>query len=98
VLLSGGLTAALGLAAGTLTPACVPFDVGSTLIAYTDGLVEPRGRTLDEGVAALAAECRALPSDPQQSAAALVRQLLIVAPTGNAWRNDDVTVVAVRRS
>jgi len=36
----------------------VPFPPGATLVLYTDGLVERRGRTIDEGLAALAETVR----------------------------------------
>ena len=91
--LDGGLGPALGLPTpdlarrrhSTLSP-------GATLLLYTDGLVERRGDTLDDGLERLAAAAAARRSDPLP---ALVDGVLgdLVDGTGG---NDDVAVVAVR--
>jgi serine phosphatase RsbU (regulator of sigma subunit) len=64
---------------------------GGTALLYTDGLVERRGSTLDEGLSRLAAqlaELRALP--PAALCDALLERLLPGTP------EDDVALVAVR--
>jgi hypothetical protein len=63
---------------------------GTTLIAYTDGLIEQPGMDLDQGIAALAARLRAAPVDA--TPADLCRHA--VGPTPD--RRDDVAVIAVR--
>ena len=65
---------------------------GATLLLYTDGLVERRGDTLDDGLDRLAAAVTARRSDPLP---ALVDGVLgdLVDGTGG---DDDVAVVAVR--
>jgi PAS domain S-box-containing protein len=43
----------MGMVEEPMTVTTVPFGPGDLLVAYTDGLVERRGREYDEGVAAL---------------------------------------------
>ena len=91
--LHAGTGPALGLpGAGRRPEARWQLDPLSTLLLYTDGLVEARGATLDDGLARLgdvAAERRALP------VAELTDEVLagLVDPSGAA---DDVALVAVR--
>ncbi|MFP5218588.1 MAG: SpoIIE family protein phosphatase [Actinomycetes bacterium] len=69
----------------------VPLREGSTLLLYTDGLVERRGQSLDEGVAALLEvmdDCAGLSLDDLCDAA--LDRLLPQEP------EDDVALVAVR--
>ena len=68
----------------------VEVPPGTTLIAYTDGLIERPGEDLDQGIAALMARLSAAPLDA--SPAELCRHA--VGPTPD--RRDDVAVIAVR--
>ena len=64
---------------------------GDTLLLYTDGLVERRGQSLDEGLAALVdvlADVAALPLD--ELCDSTLRRLLGGEP------EDDVALIAVR--
>jgi serine phosphatase RsbU (regulator of sigma subunit) len=72
----------------------VVLDVphGSTLVAYTDGLIERPGEDLDEGIAELAARLAAAPAD------ATPRELCDAATSGRLDRRDDVALIAVRFS
>jgi serine phosphatase RsbU (regulator of sigma subunit) len=63
---------------------------GSTLLAYTDGLIERPGADLDQGIAELAARLAATP------AAASPRELCDAAVAGTLDRRDDVALIAVR--
>jgi PAS domain S-box-containing protein len=63
---------------------------GTTLIAYTDGLIERAGQDLDQGIAALAARLAAAPVGALP--AELCRHAVGPAPD----RRDDVAVIAVR--
>ncbi|MGH8885396.1 MAG: SpoIIE family protein phosphatase [Egibacteraceae bacterium] len=65
------------------------FD-GATLLLYTDGLVESRTRSLDQGLADLADALRAGPADLES----LLDHVLTQVP--HAARDDDVALVAVR--
>jgi anti-anti-sigma factor len=91
--LDGGLGPALGLpvpgprpeATRTLTP-------GATLMLYTDGLIERRGATLDDGLEQLAAAVT-----PRRSAAVPVLLDGVLADlVGGTGGTDDIAVVAVR--
>ncbi|MGY1606247.1 SpoIIE family protein phosphatase [Geodermatophilus sp. SYSU D00700] len=91
--LDGGLGPALGLPpSGPRREATRTLSPGATLVLYTDGLVERRGATLDDGLDRLAAAVTARRSDPLP---ALVDGVLGDLVDGNG-SNDDVAVVAVR--
>jgi serine phosphatase RsbU (regulator of sigma subunit) len=63
---------------------------GSTLLLYTDGLIERRGASLDEGVAWLCREVAALRDLPLEE---LCDRLLAVLPDA---LDDDVALLALR--
>jgi serine phosphatase RsbU (regulator of sigma subunit) len=65
---------------------------GSTVLAYTDGLVERPGADLDEGIAELVARLAAAP------VGASPRELCDAATGGRLDRRDDVALIAVRFS
>lgn len=69
----------------------VLIEPGSTLIAYTDGLVERRGVNIDEGIEALAARLASLPPDidPEPEASHLVA-------TASTDRDDDIALLILR--
>jgi len=69
----------------------VAFVPGDVLILYTDGLVEHRSRTLDEGMAAVIETIdRTIRNNPDQPLAALLAQLQRANP------EDDTCVLAAR--
>ena len=81
----------LGVTPGTRrTDAEVLLRPGDTLLLYTDGLVERRDSTLDEGSAWLVAELRRRAGEPLGQ---LCDRLLAAA---SADRHDDVALLAVR--
>jgi serine phosphatase RsbU (regulator of sigma subunit)/CHASE1-domain containing sensor protein len=81
-LASGGPPAPEGL---------VVVPPGATLVLYTDGAVERRGRTLEDGFAHLAGlVSEGAAAGPEELCAHLVRRLLSAVP------HDDVAVLAVR--
>jgi hypothetical protein len=63
---------------------------GSTLIAYTDGLIERPGIDLDEGIAELRARLAAAPVDADPTL------LCDAAVSGTLDGRDDVALLAVR--
>lgn len=75
----------------------IPFPVGATLLAFTDGLVERRDEDIDVGLARAREHAGALASGPLSAGlAAFVRELRddrLIA--GDA--SDDITVFALRR-
>jgi serine phosphatase RsbU (regulator of sigma subunit) len=73
------------------TESVVPVPPGTTVLLHTDGLVERRGSTLDEGIAALACRLRDLTGTPlEELCDRLLRGMLRGTP------QDDVALVAVR--
>jgi serine phosphatase RsbU (regulator of sigma subunit) len=63
---------------------------GSTLVAYTDGLIEQPGEDLDQGIASLAARLAAAPAD------AAPADLCVHAVGPRPDRRDDIAVIALR--
>ncbi|MFE9031840.1 SpoIIE family protein phosphatase [Streptomyces iakyrus] len=94
--LAGYLTEGHGILLGTQTgtrrpDATAQLPPGSTLVLYTDGLVEAPRRTLDEGLERLRQHAAALAHRPLAS---FTDQLLRrVRPSGN---DDDVALLALR--
>ncbi len=78
---------------GGLAQAEAAFPAGSTLIAFSDGLVERRDRPLRQGLAELHAAVRALPDDLPASE---VRDRLVAELLGPS-QEDDVCLLVVRR-
>jgi serine phosphatase RsbU (regulator of sigma subunit) len=79
------------LGAGQLpyAAATVQLQPGDLLLLYSDGLVERRRSSLDEGLAALLAAAAGM-TDPDQVVAAVLRAL------GSASSDDDTCVVALQ--
>lgn len=84
----------LGIDADTRrTEHTTPVPPGSTLVMYTDGLVERRGQDIDEGIALLG---RVLAEHQHLSVDALANVLLTeLLPSAN---DDDVALMVVRHS
>jgi PAS domain S-box-containing protein len=67
------------------------MEPGSSLVLYTDGLIERPGEHLDDGLAELAARVREAPEDPEQLCEYLLETLV---PAGGA--SDDVAILTLR--
>ncbi len=81
----------LGVPGPPPEPITVHFSPGSTLVAFTDGLIEQRGRTLEVGLEQLAAAA-ASPAPPDE----LITRL--VAALTSADQEDDIAILAIRFS
>jgi serine phosphatase RsbU (regulator of sigma subunit) len=66
------------------------FEVGSTLLLYTDGLLERRGKQINESESALAEIAYASRSHPEMLCDNVVRRFLRGLPS-----EDDVALLAV---
>jgi len=82
----------LGVDPGAYLTTGVVMERGSVLLAFTDGLVERRGESLDDGLDRLAQAAADPPASLDDFIGGLVREL-----TGNA-SEDDVAVLALRWS
>ncbi|WP_431875344.1 SpoIIE family protein phosphatase [Micromonospora marina] len=79
----------LGMVDRPMEVTTIPFGPGDLLVAYTDGLVERRGRPYDEGVAALHRSLSAARDEPAEVIAdVLLRDL--------AGSEDDQALVVLR--
>jgi GAF domain-containing protein/anti-sigma regulatory factor (Ser/Thr protein kinase) len=90
--LEGGRSLPLGVGLDVAyAQASVELVPGSTLLLYTDGLVERRDRALEDGLTQLRSAVGSGPPEP----AALVEHVL-AGLLGEGEREDDVAVLAVR--
>ncbi len=69
----------------------VALGSGETLLFYTDGLIERRGRHLSDGEAALLEAAVAAPDDPELKCTAILERL-----TEGTGIPDDIAVLALR--
>jgi anti-sigma regulatory factor (Ser/Thr protein kinase) len=65
------------------------LEPGSTIVLYTDGLVEKRGESIDAGLEALRAAAER-PGDPEELCDHLVESMLAIHPA-----DDDIAVLAM---
>jgi PAS domain S-box-containing protein len=90
--LTGDASVPLGvLPFPTYEEVSAPMEPGSTILLYTDGLIERPGEHIDDGLARLAAQVREAPDDTH---GLLERLLDTLVPHGGA--PDDVALVALR--
>jgi serine phosphatase RsbU (regulator of sigma subunit)/anti-sigma regulatory factor (Ser/Thr protein kinase) len=69
----------------------IELPVGSVLVLYTDGLVERRGRSIDEGLADLRAAIADGPTNPD-----LLLEHILERVVGAGERADDIALLAAR--
>lgn len=92
--LRGGRTLPLGSREPEGRPTqTISLPPGSTLVLYTDGLIERRGRSIEDGFAALAAAVTPSYSDPEACCEAIVAALL-----DSEQPDDDVAIVVMQTS
>jgi anti-sigma regulatory factor (Ser/Thr protein kinase) len=68
----------------------VELPAGSVVVLYTDGLVERRGHTIDEGISSLVNAVRSAPKDAERMLEHVLELLV------GAERADDVAILAAR--
>ncbi len=91
--LEGGRSLPLGVTTeATYEEATVQLEPGSTLILYTDGLVERRSLTLDEGLQRLEQSV----AEPPDGLEELLDRVLASLDQDDERSSDDIAVVAVR--
>lgn len=91
-LLEGGRGLPLGAGSGTTySQDVVELPVGSVLLLYTDGLVERRGKPIDQGFELLHDVAREGPRDPEQLVEHILERMV-----GDDERGDDIALLAVR--
>jgi anti-sigma regulatory factor (Ser/Thr protein kinase) len=69
----------------------VELPAGSIVLLYTDGLVERRGRSIDDGLELLRSEVAFAPKDPDR----LLEHILTYV-VGSGERGDDIALLAAR--
>ena len=69
----------------------VELPAGSVVVFYTDGLVERRGRTIDEGIDSLVRAVGSAPKDAEQLLEHVLEQLV-----EGVERADDIAILAAR--
>ncbi len=90
--LEGGRGLPLGAGTDTrYTQEIVELPVGTTIVLYSDGLVERRGESIDEGLERLRSAVLAGPREPELLVEHLLQQLV-----GTRERGDDIALLAVR--
>lgn len=91
-LLEGGRGLPLGTGLGAkYRQSVLELPAGSIVLLYTDGLVERRGASIDDGIEALVAAIREGPNDAEQ----LLEHVLETLVT-SAGRADDIAMLAAR--
>jgi GAF domain-containing protein/anti-sigma regulatory factor (Ser/Thr protein kinase) len=92
--LEGGRSLPLGVGADVhYQQDVLQLEPGALVVLYTDGLVERRDSSLDDGLARLREAVARAPREPEQLVDAVIAECL-----GDAERADDVAVLAVRLS
>jgi GAF domain-containing protein len=91
--LGDGRQPVVGMPPGDVVPGRSTLEVGSTLFAYTDGLIERRGEDLTDGLSRLAGIVAASASRPAEAQVAAA----VAGCTDGRVIEDDIAVVALRR-
>jgi serine phosphatase RsbU (regulator of sigma subunit) len=80
----------IGVAPTDYDKVAITIDPGSTFLAYTDGLVERRGESIDDGLARLAQAAGPFSGDLEDMLTTLLADL------SHAGNDDDIAVLAFR--
>jgi serine phosphatase RsbU (regulator of sigma subunit)/anti-sigma regulatory factor (Ser/Thr protein kinase) len=91
-LVEGGRGLPLGAGPDTkYSHAVLELPVGTVLVLYSDGLVERRGHTIDEGLEKLRQAALDGPREPEELVEHVLERMV-----GDAERGDDIALLAVR--
>jgi serine phosphatase RsbU (regulator of sigma subunit)/anti-sigma regulatory factor (Ser/Thr protein kinase)/transcriptional regulator with GAF, ATPase, and Fis domain len=91
-LLEGGRGLPLGTGTGAkYSQAVLELETGSVLLLYTDGLVERRGASIDDGLERLRQAALEAPREPE-----LLLEHILERMVGAAEREDDIALLAAR--
>jgi len=93
-LVVGALRPPLGVGGHPFAVDAVEFGPGCTLVAFTDGLIETRGETIDDDLAVLTGYLRTMSG---RSVVGLADGLIGALERGDGWA-DDVALVVARRA
>jgi serine phosphatase RsbU (regulator of sigma subunit) len=85
-------TPLLGVPGPPATEATFAMEPGGVLVLFTDGLVERRGRSVDDGLALLAEAAATVDEDLERFCDRLL------AEVGPPEPEDDIAIVALRRA
>jgi stage II sporulation SpoE-like protein/GAF domain-containing protein/PAS domain-containing protein len=91
--LPAGLPLGLGTGPGSFQAVCFTLPVGATLALYTDGLVESRTRSIDDGLAALQRALSTTLTTPGRTADSACHSVI---RTLREHGEDDITVMLAR--
>jgi GAF domain-containing protein/anti-sigma regulatory factor (Ser/Thr protein kinase) len=91
-LVEGGRGLPLGAAADTkYGQEVLELPIGTVLLLYSDGLVERRGRSIDDGLDELRRAALGGPREPEELVEHVLERMV-----GDAERGDDIALLAVR--
>ncbi len=96
-LLELGRQPLLGVPSTPVTPGTAPFEPGSVLAVYTDGIVERRREPIDESLERLRGAMEELVSEPGPRDVEAVADQLLERCLGSRSTDDDVALVVVAR-
>lgn len=90
----GGRQPLIGYISGPTDPASVSFAPGSTVVLYTDGLIEAPGRHIDDGIGDVVRALSEMPTDTEPEDVLGGLDDALIGPT---HRRDDIAILVAQR-